>query len=373
MRPEVERLQGAARAAQTRARDQRARLRWAGATAGSYALDTLFLALFAADGVIGAAAPVVYGLGAAAVCLAVWATTAAGANLRLRDPNLSAPLIGAAVALQIAAVALAPPIAFPFLSNLFTVFAFGMLWMGPRQSMLVWSLGALALGGLFAAVGDGFGVPVATPYQRTLVWLYFSLILGRCVLLSVQASDLRRRLAEGRFRLAESLEQMRQLASHDELTLSLNRRSLMARLEQERSRVERGGEGFSVALFDLDHFKQVNDTHGHAVGDDVLRAFARTAHGAMRDSDAFGRYGGEEFMLILGGTAPVAALAAVERVRAAFAGRDWSELAPGLRVTVSAGVAGYRRGEKSSQLLNRADGALYEAKRAGRDRAIVKE
>jgi len=373
VRPEDAGLQGAARAAQTRARDQRARLRWTVATAGSYAVDTLFLALFAADGVIGPAAPVAYGLGGAAVCLAVWGLTAARVNLRFRDPNLTAPLIGAAVALQIVAVALAPQIAFPFLSNLFTVFAFGMLWMSPRQSAGVWTLGVLALGGLVYAVGERFGVPVATPWQRALVWLYFSLILGRCLLLSVQASDLRRRLAEGRHRLAESLEQMRQLASHDELTLSLNRRSLMARLEQERSRVERGGEGFSVALFDLDHFKNVNDSFGHAVGDDVLRAFAKTAHAAMRDTDAFGRYGGEEFMLILGGTAPAAALAAVERVRAAFAARDWGELAPGLRVTVSAGIGGFRRGEKISQLLSRADGALYDAKRAGRDRAIVKE
>ncbi|MGH8686388.1 MAG: GGDEF domain-containing protein, partial [Burkholderiales bacterium] len=359
--------------AQTRARDQRARLRWAGATAASYAVDTGFLALFAAVGVIGAAAPIAYGVGAAIISIATWAATASGVNLRFRNPNLTGPLMASAVALQLVAVALAPPIAFPFLANLFTVFAFGMLWLSPRQSFVVWSLGALALGGLVYAVGDRFGVPVATPYERTLVWLYFSLILGRCLALSVQASDLRRRLAEGRHRLAESLEQMRQLASHDELTLSLNRRSLMARLEQERSRIERGGEGFSVALFDLDHFKDVNDTHGHAVGDDVLRAFAKTAHGAMRDTDAFGRYGGEEFMLILGGTPPPAALAAVERVRAAFAARDWSEFAPGLRVTASAGIAGYRRGETVSQLLSRADSALYEAKRAGRDRAVIRE
>jgi len=78
-------------------------------------------------------------------------------------------------------------------------------------------------------------------------------------------------------------------------------------------------------------------------------------------------------MLILGATTPAAARAAVERMRAGFAARDWEEFAPGLRVTVSAGVAGFRPGETVSQLLSRADSALYDAKHAGRDRVIVKE
>jgi diguanylate cyclase len=368
-----EKLEKALRVAGTRGRDQSRRLRWTLATAASYAIDTLFLGLLAAEGTISGRVPVTYGGAAALVCAATYAITASGINLRLRDPNLTAPLVGVAVVLQLAVVAMAPQIAFPFLANLFTVFAFGMIWMSLRQSIAVWTLGALATGVLFYAAGEHFGMPVATGFERVLVWLYFSLVLGRCLVLSVQANDLRSRLAEGRVKLAESLEQMRQLASHDELTRTLNRRSLIARLEQERSRAERGGPPFSVSLLDLDHFKQVNDSYGHAIGDDVLRAFAKTAHGAMRDSDAFGRYGGEEFMFIFGATAPAAALAGVERVRAAFAARDWESFAPGLRVTVSAGVAGYRAGENVAQLVSRADAALYEAKQAGRNCVIVKE
>jgi len=368
-----EKLDGAARAAQTRGRDQQRRLRWTAATAASYAADTLFLALFAAAGTIAPGVALAYGACAALIVATAWGLTARGLNLRLRDPSMTAPLMAAAVLLQLAVVALAPQIAFPFLANLFTVFAFGMIWMSLRQSIAVWTLGTAALGLLVLGVGERFGLPAATPLERALVWAYFSMILGRCVLLSVQASDLRRRLAAGRSRLAESLEQMRQLASHDELTRTLNRRSLLAMLEQERSRAARSGEPFSVALFDLDHFKQVNDTHGHAVGDDVLRAFAKTAHAGMRDSDVFGRYGGEEFMLILGATAPQEALAPVERIRSAFARREWDELAPGLRVTVSAGIAGHRVGEPLAQLLGRADGALYDAKHAGRNRVMVRD
>jgi diguanylate cyclase (GGDEF)-like protein len=124
---------------------------------------------------------------------------------------------------------------------------------------------------------------------------------------------------------------------------------------------------------DLDHFKAINDGHGHAVGDEVLRTYAAAVQAVMRDTDIFGRYGGEEFLLILTATAPAGASVALERIGAALAACDWQAIAPGLAVTQSVGVAGYRPGESVEQLLKRADDALYEAKGAGRDRVIIKE
>jgi diguanylate cyclase (GGDEF)-like protein len=124
---------------------------------------------------------------------------------------------------------------------------------------------------------------------------------------------------------------------------------------------------------DLDHFKLVNDTYGHGVGDDVLRAFAATVHATMRDTDIFGRYGGEEFLLILTATALDAVAPALGRVCAGLAAHDWSAIAPGLAVTQSIGVAGFRKGENVGQLLQRADAALYEAKRTGRNRTVFSE
>jgi len=363
----------AERGARTRGRDQRRRLLWLGAIAASYAVDAGFLALFAAAGTVAWGVPAMYAVAGAAICGSVWLATASGLNLRFRDPSLAVLQVGLAVALQVALVALAPQLAFPYLANLFTVFAFGMTSMPLRRSIGVWTLGMAATGLLFLATGERLGMPVATPLERTLVWLYFSLILGRCLGLGWQADTLRRRLSESRRKIAQSLQQMEQLASHDELTKALNRRSLMERLEQERGRAERGGASFSVALLDLDHFKAVNDTHGHAVGDEVLRAFALLAHVGRRDTDVFGRYGGEEFMLILSGTTPLAALPALDRIRAATEARDWSAIGAGARVTVSAGIAGHRRGESIAQLLRRADEALYDAKGAGRNRVIVKD
>ena len=359
------------RAAHTRARDQKQRLRWTGWTAASYALDTLFLGLFWTTGTVAGHVPLAYGLAGAATCAAVVAVIATGRNLQLRDPSMGLPQIGIAVLLQFTVVGMAPQLAFPFLANVFTVLAFGMAWTPVRQAVAVWTFGAAALGVLFYAVGERLSLPVSTPAERVLVWSYFSLILGRCVLLSVQANELRRRLQEGRRRLADSLEQVQQLASRDELTRVLNRRSLLERLEQERGRAGRGKDAVSVALLDLDHFKSVNDTHGHAAGDEALKTFASVVHHAMRETDIFGRYGGEEFMLILAATPPAAAVPALERIRLAVAQRDWGEIAPGMSLTVSTGIAGLREGETVPQLLGRADAALYESKRLGRNRITL--
>jgi diguanylate cyclase len=367
-----EKLESLLRAKTLEQREQEGRVRWIGATAASYAVDVLFLGLFAVLGTIGSAVPLVYGSAAAVICLGNYAAVRRGWNLRARDPGLTEPLILVAILLQLGVVLAAPQIAFPFLANLFTVFAFGMIWLSVRDSFMVWTLGVAGTAVVFFAVEGRIDVPSRSTAELALVWLYFSLILGRCLLLSVNANEMRARLADSRKRLAASLEQVQLLASRDELTRSLNRRSLMAALERERSRAERSGAEFSIALIDLDHFKRVNDTYGHAAGDAVLSGFAATVHDTMRITDVFGRYGGEEFLIILAGATPATALEAVERIRAAVAARDWTSLgaasAPGLTVTMSAGIAAFHKGETIEQLINRADAALYDAKRAGRNR-----
>jgi len=352
------------------ARDQRQRRSWIFATAGSYAVDTAFLALFASAGTIPASVAGGYGAAAAAIIALNLAVTASGWNLKARDPAFTAPLTLVAVFMQLGVVWFAPQLGFPFLANLFTVFAFAMIWLSLRESVVIWTLGAAGAAAVIFGAAP-IGVPVATRFETFLVWLYFSLILGRCLVLSVTANAMRARLADSRRRLADSLEQVRLLASHDELTQTLNRRSLMARIAQERSRAERGIESFSVAIFDLDHFKQVNDTHGHAIGDQVLRDFAAIVRETMRVTDVFGRYGGEEFLLILVGIEAPSAAGPVERIRRAVEAKDWAAVAPELRVTVSAGLAHYRKGETVEELLHRADMALYDAKRAGRNRVVA--
>ncbi len=364
-------LEAAIRARNKGDRAQRERIAWLGTTAASYAVDVLFLALFAVAGTISAAVAVTYAIAAAAISAGTYGVTASGWNLKLRDPSLVMPLSILGIAMQLGVVLASPQIAFPYLANLFTVFAFAMIWLPLRASVALWALGIVGTAAVFYAVRGRIGVPDSSAVELILVWLYFSLILGRCLLLSVTASAMRMRLTDSRRKLAASLEQVQQLANHDELTGTLNRRSLMAQLERERVRTERSGAPFSLAMIDLDHFKRVNDTHGHAAGDEVLRAFVATVRDTMRATDALGRYGGEEFILILVGDAPASALKGMERIRAAVAANDWSAIAPDLSVTLSAGVASLCKGETIEQLLHRADQALYLAKGAGRNTIIA--
>jgi diguanylate cyclase (GGDEF)-like protein len=366
-----EKPEAAVRERNTRDRAQRERIAWIGMTAASYATDTLFLALFAVAGTLSGTVAVTYGAAAAAISAGTYWATASGWNLKLRDPSLVKPLNILGIAMQLGVVLVAPQIAFPFLANLFTVFAFGMIWLPLRASIALWALGIAGTAAVFYVVRGRIGVPDSSAFELILVWLYFSLILARCLLLSVAANAMRARLADSRRKLAASLEQVQQLASHDELTGTINRRSLMAAMERERMRAERSGAVFSLAMIDLDHFKRVNDTYGHAAGDEVLRAFAATVRATMRATDVFGRYGGEEFVLILVGDAPASALKAMERIRVAVAAKDWSAIAPDLPVTLSAGIASHCKGETIEQMLHRADLALYLAKDAGRNSIIA--
>jgi len=366
-----QKLDRALRSAGSQDRLRRQRLRWVGSTAASYGVDTLFLALFAATATIPAAIPLWYGVATAMICSAAYLSIAKGWNLSYRDPNMTEPLILVAIVLQLCVAIAAPQVAFPFLANLFTVFAFGMLWLTLRNAVAMWSLGVFGTGVVFYLAGGRFAAPTGSGVEVFLMWLYFSLILGRCLLVSVAANETRMRLTESRRQLADTLEQVQRLASRDELTRALNRRSLLSALERECGRAERSGAPFCIAMIDLDHFKRVNDSYGHAAGDAVLRSFAAVVHEKMRNTDIFGRYGGEEFMLILVGAMPAPALEAVERVRIAVAAHDWRAISPDVPVTMSAGVAGFSKGEKVEQLLHRADQALYQAKHAGRNRTQV--
>ncbi|HUX25925.1 MAG TPA: GGDEF domain-containing protein [Burkholderiales bacterium] len=162
------------------------------------------------------------------------------------------------------------------------------------------------------------------------------------------------------------------LAMIDSLTAILNRRAFMLEYERELSRCVRENTGLALAIFDLDHFKEVNDTHGHLVGDQVLRQVADTLRASLRGHDVLGRYGGEEFALLMPGADMPAAIAATERARLAVGERPIQAGALSIVVTVSAGVAAY--GDDCSDwesLLRSADTALYEAKRLGRNRVVA--
>ena len=197
--------------------------------------------------------------------------------------------------------------------------------------------------------------------------LMILVVLPALAFVAARLSALRTKLRDQRAALAKALSEVERLAVSDELTGLPNRRAMMDVLARTASHARRGLTPFSIAMLDIDHFKQVNDTLGHATGDAVLKRFAEATADVLRESDALGRWGGEEFLLVLPGATPANAQTALTRLQAAV--RD--AVLPGRAVTFSAGVAAYRGTENTEALLARADRALYEAKRAGRDRVEV--
>jgi|GEM_PF-1578800 len=166
---------------------------------------------------------------------------------------------------------------------------------------------------------------------------------------------------------------LRDLASRDPLTHLLNRRTTMEALHAEHLRLRRGGEGCVVLSIDVDLFKRVNDTRGHAVGDEALRLLAGVLAGSLRETDVAGRIGGEEFLLLLRMSDQAGGMLAAHRIQRALAAQPVIGANPPLHLTVSIGMVVLPRGitQPVDDWLLRADAALYRAKAQGRDRVEV--
>lgn len=178
-------------------------------------------------------------------------------------------------------------------------------------------------------------------------------------------------LREYHLMLTSANENLEKLATTDPLTEVWNRRSFMDRLQMEMQRAYRFEQDLTVAMLDADHFKRVNDTHGHAVGDQVLVGIAKAARARLRDIDVLGRLGGEEFALCLAQTPMEGGRVVAERIRQDIQKLKFTSGNEEFGVSVSIGLAQWTRGESASDALDRADKALYEAKEAGRNRVVA--
>ncbi len=171
--------------------------------------------------------------------------------------------------------------------------------------------------------------------------------------------------------LGKALEQIKEMAVRDELTNVYNRRHLFEVLTHEKAMADRKNYEFSVCYVDLDHFKTVNDRFGHSTGDDVLKNFARVASEIVREVDCVARIGGEEFVLVLSGTNQSDAVIGAQRLADGLKDKHVTRAEPRFRITASVGITQYRPGDTVQQLLDRADRALYDAKRTGRNKIVV--
>jgi len=162
-------------------------------------------------------------------------------------------------------------------------------------------------------------------------------------------------------------DELERLSTTDTLTGLSNRRHLMNFLAQEMERAKRADRPFSILMLDVDHFKKYNDTHGHQAGDEVLARIGTVLRNSIRPYDCAARYGGEEFLVMLSGSSLGPARESAERIRKQVQAEQFDAES----VTISIGVAEYpSHGDTAKAVIGQADAALYEAKRAGRDRVV---
>ena len=294
-----------------------------------------------------------------------------GWSRRFADPSLTVVQI----ALSLGAAALAYAQLGPLRGAVFPVVTliliFGMFQLRARGAYGL-ALYALVVFGVVMAVMAKLQPLAYPPVFEFIHFMMLAIMLPAVAMLTARLSRIRRRLSEQREELAGALAQLQAIATRDELTRLPNRRHMQTLMDQELARSARHHHDFCVAVVDLDHFKRINDTHGHAGGDAVLRAFAQAGLAALRATDVLARWGGEEFFVLLPDTAMPPALAGVERLREHIAGLR-IDVGGGAQatLTVSIGLTGHHHGDTLAHTLQRADRLLYQAKAEGRNRTCV--
>ena len=242
------------------------------------------------------------------------------------------------------------------------------MFLGGVGCSLFWMCLSCATIAVFYIMSEA-GMPMPGHPVQQLELLYLICHLGLFVVMVIFMLLFELTKTQGFIKLEQAMKIINELAIRDELTGSHNRRHLIKLIENEKERTARLGHLFCLCLLDIDYFKRINDTYGHSTGDTVLREFVRTVQRQIRETDSFGRYGGEEFLLMLPETCVDEALSLAERVRMSIEKMGFAAL-PDLGISVSIGVAEFRLGESIAQTVARADEALYLAKSGGRNRVV---
>jgi diguanylate cyclase (GGDEF)-like protein len=299
-----------------------------------------------------------------------YATVRSGLSLRFAEPALTMPqMIFATVSISMAYL-INPQVRGALLVLVALVLVFGAFTLTPQRCRQLGWIASTVLASVMAFAA--WQAPDRFEPQIELVHILFTVIvLPTISILAGQLSKLRIDHQQQRRALRDALQRLELLATHDELTGLPNRRYIHDWMTHELARRSRSGEPMTVAIIDLDNFKRVNDTLGHAVGDQVLRVLTCAALAVLRDGDVLARWGGEEFLLVMPDTSIAAAQVVLDRLRAHIAQEaTWVDCPLG-RVTFSAGVTLQLQGQSLDVTAHRADGALYEAKRRGRDRVVT--
>jgi len=295
-----------------------------------------------------------------------------GLNLRMSDPSLTSIQMCAAILVVMYAIYYAYEVRGLLFSMYILILLFGIFRLYTSQFLLISGFALLTYG-----IDIGL-LRISRPQDINLKielfqWFGLAIVMISVSSIAGNISSLRRELSLSRRKLQSSLTVIREMAIHDDLTGFFNRTHLMDLIETESNRTVRTGSIFSLAMIDIDKFKSINDTYGHQTGDYVLKTFAAVVRSILRKTDFCGRYGGEEFLIVLTQTDLQAAKVFAERIRDCVEKSLFPSLGPDSRVTVSIGLTAYKMQENIERTISRADEALYRAKNGGRNRMEFSE
>jgi diguanylate cyclase (GGDEF)-like protein len=294
-----------------------------------------------------------------------------GINLRFRDPSLTEPQVLVGLAWHTYFLAHLEAARGGLLMIYVLILMFGMFQLPPRVFARCAMAAFLAYSGLL--IWEGYQLRLSEPGVALVQVSALFIVLTWLTLFASYVQSMRQRMRQRRYALQAHqdtlrgmMRQLEDLVATDELTGLFNRRHFLRTALGELENLSHGRQ-HGLALIDLDHFKRINDVHGHAAGDRVLQTFAVVGRACLREGDILARYGGEEFVLLLPNTDADQFFSCCERLREAFAMAE----PVGVKVdnlSLSVGMTLLSAGEDLDDALHRADQALYQAKRSGRNR-----
>lgn len=331
-----------------------------------YSFDSIFLYLFYKVGTIDIT--VVHTFNFLAISHVIIFSTIQwfGFSEKFKNPHLTIWQMIFGISIQIICINIEPVIMAYFLALIFIIFSFAIMRITLKESLFIWLLVtcAIALNFYFVDVSK-IGIPTPTMEQKIIILLSFSSILLRIILLGYYNTLIKQRL----FLMNIDLEKE---TKYDSLTNIYNRKTILDYHKEFINLCKRKQNSFCIVMLDLDHFKNINDNYGHQVGDVILYETAQLIKENIRNIDKIGRYGGEEFLLLLQSNNIEEGMILVERIRMNLANKKW-DILKNEKITISCGLCFITNKNIDDNTIQKADLALYKAKSTGRNKLICFE
>jgi diguanylate cyclase (GGDEF)-like protein len=293
-----------------------------------------------------------------------------GLNKKFADPSLTFPQMTIAAFAAMAAVYYTDNIRGVMLIAYIVTILFGIFRFNILQYFIFTLFSVTCYGTVILLLLNNHPGTISLQVE-ILQLVVFATVLTWFSMVGSYMRKIRRKLSATNYRLNNALSTIRELAIHDDLTQAYNRRQMYEELKREKAKADRSGDIFSIALFDLDHFKKINDTYGHLKGDDVLKHLIHTVSHEIREIDSISRYGGEEFVIIMSGTDAKGAQECAYRIQNAIKNLKFPGFPESFGMTISTGITTYHPVESIDELIARSDSAMYKAKSMGRNQVVT--